>query len=367
VDKALPPRPNVDHLRRQAKALLASLKAGDGDAVKTIRQHLPAAEGLSDQQIRQAGFRLADAQSAVARKSGFASWPQLARHVDQLRALEGTWEFVRLEIEGAMVSPEGFRSSRMLIDGDRFRMESPEANYEGMFNIDVEAEPHHIDIEFVEGPEAGNWNYGIFRMDGEQLEICLDMTGKGRPAAFRTSAGTGHACELLRRTSGARPEAVTGGNPQAAKVYATFPCPEPATPAPDGPPVVPAGFEYVASETLCRLQGEWLAEKLVRDGQELPGPALQTGRRVTTGNEVKMYFGGRLLIHILMRLNETVQPIRVDYFNLAGPTAGATQLGIMEWSGGQIRFCTSAPGNPRPTGFESPAGSGASLSCWRKA
>ena len=44
----------------------------------------------------------------------------------------------------------------MLIDGDRFRTESPEATYEGVFNIDVEADPHDIDIEFVEGPEAGN-------------------------------------------------------------------------------------------------------------------------------------------------------------------------------------------------------------------
>ena len=43
----------------------------------------------------------------------------------------------------------------MMIDGDRFRMESPEATYEGIFTIDVEADPAQIDIEFVEGPEAG--------------------------------------------------------------------------------------------------------------------------------------------------------------------------------------------------------------------
>ena len=59
----------------------------------------------------------------------------------------------------------------MFIDGDRFRSESPEAVYEGVFNINVEAEPHEIDIEFVAGPEAGNWNYGIFRVEGDELEL----------------------------------------------------------------------------------------------------------------------------------------------------------------------------------------------------
>src|SRR5947209_16471156 len=89
--KKLPPRPNLDHLRSQAKALLAALQSGDADAVATMREHLPAANGMSEEQIRKTPFRLADAQSAIARKTGFASWPQLGRHVEQLRALEGTW------------------------------------------------------------------------------------------------------------------------------------------------------------------------------------------------------------------------------------------------------------------------------------
>ena len=65
--KKLPPRPNLDHLRSQAKALLAALQSGDADAVATMREHLPAANGMSEEQIRKTPFRLADAQSAIAR------------------------------------------------------------------------------------------------------------------------------------------------------------------------------------------------------------------------------------------------------------------------------------------------------------
>jgi uncharacterized protein (TIGR03067 family) len=151
----------LDHLRSQAKALLTALASGNKEAIETMQQHLPAAKNLKDAQVRQAGFRLADAQSAIARKTGFASWPQLARHVEQLRALEGTWEIATLEMEGRAMSAGMLKSSRVLIDGDRFRSETPGATYEGIFNIDVESDPHGIDIDFAQGPEAGNRNCGI--------------------------------------------------------------------------------------------------------------------------------------------------------------------------------------------------------------
>src|SRR4051812_5443578 len=230
MQKQLPARPNLDHLRRQAKTLLTALQARDARAVATMLKHLPAAKNMTAGQVLETRFRLADAQSAIARQSGFASWPHLARHVEQLRSLEGTWAFARLEVDGSVMPPESLQASRLLIDGDRFRTESPEANYEGIFNINVEAQPHEIDIEFVEGPEAGNWNFGIFRFDGEAMEICIDLNGAPRPTAFATTAGSGHAYEILKRSSHARPHDVTGGTPSA--------------PAPARSAEPPAGFDY---------------------------------------------------------------------------------------------------------------------------
>ena len=352
MDKKLPARPNLDHLRRQAKALLSALDAGDPEAIATILDHLPAARGMAADQVRQAGFRLADAQSAIARKTGFAGWPQLARHVDQLRALEGTWSFESLAIDGSVIPASALTASRICIDGDRFRTESPEATYEGIFNIDVEAVPHHLDIEFVAGPEAGNWNYGIFRIDGDQLEICLDLHGKRRPSKFDTSAGSGHAYEKLRRTSAARPADVTGGIP---------PQPGEGTAASD-----PTGFGYVPNPTLTRLQGEWSAVQIVREGQEFPKMMLATGKRSATGNEVKITFAGQLVIHALVRIAEDAVPMQIDYYNLDGMTKGSVQLGIMKWEGDEACFCMASPGAPRPTEFTSSSNDGQTLSRWRK-
>lgn len=366
MDKNLPARPNLDHLRRQAKSLLSALEAGESNAVSTFLEHLPAAKGMSADQVRGADLRLADAQSAIARKSGFASWPQLARHVDQLRALEGTWAFASLEIEGNTIPAGGLQSSRLLIDGDRFRCESPEANYEGVFNIDVEAQPHQIEIEFVEGPEAGNWNFGIFRIDGDRLEICLDVNGKPCPKDFRTSPGSGHALETLMRTSTLRPESVDGGAAPGSGGAGSERAASPTLPR-EGPASSQEspGFECVSSATLTRLQGEWIAEKLVRDGQEFPAMMCDTGRRSANGNEVRITFGGQLIIHALTRLHEATDPVQIDYYHLAGTAKGELQHGIMQWRGEVACFCMGAPGGSRPTDFACPVGSGHTLSHWR--
>ncbi|MFO0813655.1 MAG: TIGR03067 domain-containing protein [Gemmatales bacterium] len=350
--KSLPKRPHLDHLRRQAKALLAALGEGKPEALKTIQEHLPAAQGLKPLQISKLKLRLADAQSAIARQTGFASWPQLARHVEQLRNLEGTWDFTRLIVEGQELPATAMASSRILIDGDRFRTESPEAVYEGIFNINVEADPHEIDIEFIEGPEAGNWNYGIFQLEGDSLQICLNMSGKGRPATFAAPSGSGCACETLSRSSRQTPPGVTGGNRSA-------PSPVPAQQSCEG-------FEYVESKTLTRLQGDWQAVKLVLDGKEMPPAMLCHGRRQARKNEVTVTMGGQLILHALVRLQEGSVPVAVDYYHLSGSNKGAIQLGILQWQDEVACFNMAAPGQPRPTDFECPAGSGHTLSHWKR-
>ncbi len=212
--KRLPARPNLEHLRTQAKTLLAKLREGDADAAQTLIRYLPAASALSPMQVRAHGFRLADAQAAIACKSGFAAWPGLAHHVDRLRGMEGTWGFRSLQVDGNALPASMFTNSHLLIDGDRFRMESPEAGYEGIFTIDVEQAPHHIDIDFVEGPEAGNRCFGIFQLEHDRLTFCLGLAGAKRPDRFVTGHGSGHALEELVRVNPARPSGVDGGTPQ---------------------------------------------------------------------------------------------------------------------------------------------------------
>ncbi len=359
MTRKLPKRPNLDHLRRQAKVLLATVHEGDDEAARTLIEHLPEAKKLTPARVRAAGFRLADAQSAIARQTGFASWPALSRHVHTLKMLEGEWRFESLEIDGAVVPGAGFAASRILIDGDCFRTESPEATYEGAFTIDVEAVPSRIDIEFVEGPEAGNWSYGLFEVDQDEVTFCLGLAGSSRPSGFVTSAGSGHALERLRRAAAARPTGVDGGAKRpAAKPDRAIQVESPLSEAGD--------FDVPPTPLIQRLAGEWACLELIRDGETMNADWLPYGSRTTVGNEVKVVFGGQTMLHARMRLHEAEQPTAVDYLNLSGANKGRISLGIMEFCGDDVTFLIAPPGRPRPAAFVCGKGSGSTLSRWRR-
>ena len=71
----LPPRPDVEQLRHQAKDLLKAAKRGDAEPLEQIRS-------VSDR------ITLASAQLAVARGYGFASWTKLKREVERRAILD---------------------------------------------------------------------------------------------------------------------------------------------------------------------------------------------------------------------------------------------------------------------------------------
>lgn len=342
VDKNLPARPNLDHLRRQAKQLLKQLNDGNRDAKRTFAEHLPALKG---KQPDARALKLADAHTVVARQAGYASWPALARHVEQLRALEGEWLMDLLEIEGNVLLAAG---AKLLMDGDRFRVESVEATYEGVFTIDVEQEPAHIDIEFVSGPEAGETIRGIYVLSGDRLTMCLGLVGATRPTQLASTPGSQHALEHLHRASAARPTDVTGGTPP------------PPSPEPERSDA--AAFEVELTDLYRRLAGEWTAVELATGGRALPATMLAHGKRTMTGNEVKVVFGGQTMVHAKVRIDDTRSPIAIDYLGLSGKAKGVVTRGIMEWVGDDARFMMAPAGAPRPATF---TGAG-TLSRWRR-
>ncbi len=74
----LPARPSLEHLRKQAKDLLRDYRAGVPDAAQRL-----GAIGLRPDSPQD--MTLADAQLALAREYGFASWPKLAHHIAGLQ------------------------------------------------------------------------------------------------------------------------------------------------------------------------------------------------------------------------------------------------------------------------------------------
>jgi uncharacterized protein (TIGR03067 family) len=89
---------------------------------------------------------------------------------------------------------------------------------------------------------------------------------------------------------------------------------------------------------LRRLEGEWSPVELAMDGKPMPAQWLSYGSRSATGNEVKVVFGGQVMVHARVRIDERATPLAVDYLNLRGTQAGIVTHGIMEWIGDEVRF-----------------------------
>lgn len=96
----LPARPNLEHLKKQAKSLLRDAEARDPDALRRFAA-LPAFSGTSPDRIL--GLALHDAQSVIAREYGFASWRALREEVEArtLTFEAALDEFVRCATGGA--------------------------------------------------------------------------------------------------------------------------------------------------------------------------------------------------------------------------------------------------------------------------
>jgi hypothetical protein len=84
--KALPPRPNLTHLKHQAADLLKAHAAKDVAAFQRLREFHPRFRRASDQDIAAASLKTSDAQFALAREYGFRSWPRLKAHIEHAGA-----------------------------------------------------------------------------------------------------------------------------------------------------------------------------------------------------------------------------------------------------------------------------------------
>jgi ankyrin repeat protein len=81
--RRLPSRPNLDHLKYQAKDLLKDHAVRSPGAAQRIREFHPRFPGATDAEIFDARLSLNEAQLTIAREYGFPSWARLKRHIEK--------------------------------------------------------------------------------------------------------------------------------------------------------------------------------------------------------------------------------------------------------------------------------------------
>lgn len=123
----LPTRPDLQHLKREAKALQRAVHAGDAKAIAELRRLHPRLADATAGSPATTRLSLADAQLVVARRYGVASWPRLRRQAGIIvRPVASTAELARVfEAVGARTAPTVSQDSRFLDLARRFDADQP--------------------------------------------------------------------------------------------------------------------------------------------------------------------------------------------------------------------------------------------------
>jgi len=119
MSRQLPAKPNLEHLKNQAKQLLLNFQRGDA-AAKERFASLSASSAA-------AGPKLADALHVVAREYGFASWPKLKERVASLTRILSPAEL----LSAAICASDADKTARVLENHPELKaqIDGPMANY----------------------------------------------------------------------------------------------------------------------------------------------------------------------------------------------------------------------------------------------
>ena len=82
------------------------------------------------------------------------------------------------------------KSIKLEVKGDKYTVTVGKKPDRGTCKLNPSAKPKALDITGTEGPNKGKTILAIYERDGDTLRVCYDLSGKSRPAEFKTTAGT---------------------------------------------------------------------------------------------------------------------------------------------------------------------------------
>jgi uncharacterized protein (TIGR03067 family) len=123
--------------------------------------------------------------------------------------------------------------------------------------------------------------------------------------------------------------------------------------------------DEASKKDLDRMQGDWAAASLVRDGQALPDDDAQSLFRTVKGDRYTVFRFKQTVGKGTFQVDATRTPRTIDYFPDTPQGKGPAVRGIYEFVGEKkYRVCYAPPGKDRPTEFASKPDSGHTLVVW---
>jgi uncharacterized protein (TIGR03067 family) len=114
---------------------------------------------------------------------------------------QGTWHAVSMETDGKKATPEQLEKIKLTVTGADYHFRNGAVSEHGTYRFHPAARPKQLDIVVGDGADKGKVYLVIYKVEPDELTICLEKDNKNRPAQFTGKAGSGCVLEVWKRVN----------------------------------------------------------------------------------------------------------------------------------------------------------------------
>ena len=101
--------------------------------------------------------------------------------------LNGTWQLKSADLAGKPLPAEFIKSFKLIVEGDKYRALTGGPEDKGDLKLATEGKLRTIDVIGKEGPNQGKTLGAIYKIEGDKMTCCYDLSGKVRPTEFKST------------------------------------------------------------------------------------------------------------------------------------------------------------------------------------
>jgi len=124
-----------------------------------------------------------------------------APDAQELKKLTGHYDVIGQEYGGKKTPRKDLADLAVEIAGKKLTIRERNDVKEGseIVRLNPKAKPAAIDMKITTGGDVDKVIKGIYKLDGDNLTICVAEPGKDRPGSFASKEGTGHTLFVFKR------------------------------------------------------------------------------------------------------------------------------------------------------------------------